>query len=71
MPSIEDRYDRLVRFFGQAEIDSVLCPCWNKNQVLHDRRGFSYFPYEDFVDNMNWFEDMLRRKMHANVNDRS
>lgn len=55
-------YKTLIAQYGQAGIDSILCPCWDKDLTLCDPDGVLSYPYRDFIDNLEWFLGLLREK---------
>ncbi len=57
-----ETYNKLTTRFGKANIDSVLCPCWDKELALHNPDGALNYPYRDFIDNLEWFLDILTEK---------
>ncbi len=57
-------YDTLIEHFGKSNIDSILCPCWDKGLEYRDRGGqpIDEYPYLNFVDNMEWFLNVLQKR---------
>lgn len=66
-----DRYNRLIKRFGQAGIDDILYPCWEKDLILYNRNGEPSYPYADFVYNMTWFEGVVQERDAMRSKDKS
>lgn len=60
--NFRETYDILIAQYGQVGIDSILCPCWDIFLITYDPDGRPGFPYRDFIDNLEWFLDVLRER---------